>query len=152
MIWENIGLAFSSLKSNEMRALLTMLGIIIGIMSIIGIMTIGDALTASVSGSLSSLGTNNITLSVQERGTESNGFGPPGMGGGRGGSSTGKTPESDDLVSDRMIADLTATFAQQIAGISISYNVGSAKAQDGDLYANISITGVNANYAAAIMS
>ena len=148
MIWENIGLAFQSLKSNKMRALLTMLGIIIGIMSIIGIMTIGDALTASVSGSLSSLGTNNITLSVQERGTQSNGFGPPGMGGDRG-SSSGKTPESDDLITDQMIADLTETFGGLVTGVSISYSAGSAKAQDGDLYANITISGVNANYGVA---
>ena len=31
MIWENVTLAFASLKANKMRALLTMLGIIIGI-------------------------------------------------------------------------------------------------------------------------
>jgi len=149
MIWENIGLAFSSLKSNKMRALLTMLGIIIGIMSIIGIMTIGDAMTASVSDQLSSFGTNNITLSVQERGTESRRFGPPGMGGDRGGSSSGKTPESDDLITDQMIADLMETFAEQITGVSIGYSLGTAKAQNGDLYANISAMGVNADYGAA---
>jgi len=149
MIWENIGLAFSSLKSNKMRALLTMLGIIIGIMSIIGIMIIGDAMTASVSGELSSFGTNNITLSVQERGTQADMLaGMRGGGGGRS-NSAAKKPESDDLITDRMVADLTEAFAGQIMGVSISFPSGSAKAQDGDLYANISITGVNANYDAA---
>ena len=42
MIWENIVLAFTSLKANKMRALLTMLGIIIGIAAVITIMTVGD--------------------------------------------------------------------------------------------------------------
>jgi len=149
VIWENIALAFQSLKSNKMRALLTMLGIIIGIMSIIGIMTIGDAMTASVSGELSSLGTNNITLSVQERGTEARMFGGMGPGGHGRSNSNAKQPESDDLITDRMIADMALTFADQLAGISISHGAGSAKAQDGDRYANISITGVNADYGVA---
>jgi putative ABC transport system permease protein len=64
MIRENIQLAFSSLKSNKMRALLTMLGILIGIMSIITIVIIGDAMSATVSGNLATLGGSNITVSV----------------------------------------------------------------------------------------
>ena len=118
---------------------------------IIGIMTIGDAMTSSVSGQLSSFGTNNITLSVQERGTQADmraGFERRMEGGSRSGSAA-KQPESDDLITDRMIAELAEAFAGQLAGISISYPSGSAKAQEGDLYANISITGVNADYGAA---
>ena len=42
LIWENIILAINSLLSNKMRALLTMLGIIIGIGSVIAIITVGD--------------------------------------------------------------------------------------------------------------
>jgi len=149
MIWENIGLAVSSLKSNKMRTLLTMLGIIIGIMSIIGIMVIGDAMTSSVSGQLSSLGTNNITLSVQERGRQADiRASVPGVMD-RLGNIAGKRPESDDLITDQMIADMTEAFGDQIAGVSISFSAGSAKAQDGDLYANISISGVNANFGMA---
>ena len=44
MIWENISLAFTSLRANKMRALLTMLGIIIGISAVISIVTVGDSL------------------------------------------------------------------------------------------------------------
>ena len=44
---ENIRLALTGLKSNKMRALLTMLGIIIGIGSVIGIVMVGDSLTNS---------------------------------------------------------------------------------------------------------
>ncbi len=45
---ENFKLALSSLKANKMRAFLTMLGIIIGISSVITIMTLGEAGKASV--------------------------------------------------------------------------------------------------------
>ena len=147
MIWGNIKLAISSLKANKMRALLTMLGIIIGIMSIIAIMIIGDAMTSSVSGTLSELGTNNITVSVQERGVETSEFGggPPGM---RMESQGAKTPSSDDLITDQLIVEMTANFPD-VAGVSISYNAGNAQAKSGDLYANISITGVNADFITA---
>ena len=45
LIMENILLAVNSLLANKMRALLTMLGIIIGIGSVIAIMTVGNSLT-----------------------------------------------------------------------------------------------------------
>ena len=47
-IKENIMLAIAGLKSNKMRAVLTMLGIIIGIGSVIGIVSVGNAMTANV--------------------------------------------------------------------------------------------------------
>jgi hypothetical protein len=48
---DNIEMAFASLKSNKMRALLTMLGIIIGIGSVIAIMTVGGSLSGSITNS-----------------------------------------------------------------------------------------------------
>ena len=42
LIGENILLALNGLRANKMRSLLTMLGIIIGIASVIAIMTLGD--------------------------------------------------------------------------------------------------------------
>ena len=147
---ENISLAFSSLWSNKMRAILTMLGIIIGIMSIIAILIIGDAMTSAVSGSLSSLGASNITVSVRERGAEESQWFEE-RGGGRGGSSSsastgGATPASEDLISDKMVEDLKASFPDDVDGVSISHPVGAAQARDGDLYANVAITGVSADY------
>lgn len=135
MVLENIALALSSLRSNKMRALLTMLGIIIGIASIIAILIIGDAMTSAVSGSLSTLGGSNITVSVRERSV------PEGTR-----STTGLTPTSDDLISNLMIAELKQNFPDGVAGVSLSYSGGSAQARDGDHYANISISGVNADY------
>jgi len=157
MIWENIQLAFSSLISNKMRSLLTMLGIIIGIMSIITIVFIGDAMTASVSDSLSSLGTNNITVSIREKSIQQTDQ-PDGRSTGRDSgpsvgfvqqvavSTGGKMPSSEDLISEQMIADMTAYFSEDIQGVSLSYGAGSATVQDGELYANVSVNGVNGDY------
>ena len=146
MILENISLAFTSLLANKMRALLTMLGIIIGIASVIAIVTIGDTMGASVNESLSTLGTANITVAVQERGQESGMLAAMRGGGTRTG---GKTPASADLLTDAMIADFRVSFADAIQGVSITQSVGSATAQDMDLYANVSVTGVNEDYAKA---
>ncbi|NCB31934.1 MAG: ABC transporter permease, partial [Clostridia bacterium] len=48
-IRENVRLAWEGLKANKMRALLTMLGIIIGIGSVIGILTVGEGLISQTS-------------------------------------------------------------------------------------------------------
>lgn len=70
-IKENIMLAIAGLKSNKMRALLTMLGIIIGIASVIGVVSVGNAMTSSLTSSMSSMGATNITVNVQERSSTS---------------------------------------------------------------------------------
>ena len=46
-LFENIALAVAGLRANKMRALLTMLGIIIGIGSVITFVTLGDAMTGA---------------------------------------------------------------------------------------------------------
>ena len=67
LIYENIRLALFSLKANKMRALLTMLGIIIGIASVIAIMTVGNSITSYVSDTMSSMGASNITVGLQQK-------------------------------------------------------------------------------------
>lgn len=66
LVVENMLLAFSSLLANKMRALLTMLGIIIGIGSVIAIMTVGDSLSNSVTTTMESMGANNITVGLRQ--------------------------------------------------------------------------------------
>ncbi len=46
MILENMSMAFHAIKANKMRSFLTMLGIIIGIGSVISIVSIGDSMRA----------------------------------------------------------------------------------------------------------
>ena len=57
-----IRLAIRALQRNKLRALLTMLGIIIGVASVITMMSIGEGSKQSISASLASMGSNMITI------------------------------------------------------------------------------------------
>ena len=57
-----IKIAISSLFRNKMRTVLTMLGIVIGIASVIAMVSIGQASTQSVKTELSSMGSNMIMI------------------------------------------------------------------------------------------
>ena len=68
---ENIKLALEGLRANKMRALLTMLGIIIGIASVITIIAAGDGVRAYMNSQLEAVGTNTVIISVDtEEGSE----------------------------------------------------------------------------------
>ena len=135
---ENIRLAISGLRTSKMRALLTMLGIIIGIGSVIAIVTLGDSMTGSISDSMSSLGVNNIMINLQEReSSDQRGV----MGGGE-----NLEIDDDDQITQEMIDGILEAYPDEIADVSLSASAGSGKAQDGRLYANLTITGVNPGY------
>src|SRR5258708_6453469 len=55
---EIIGIALASLRVNKLRSVLTMLGITIGVFSVIGVMTAVSALQSSIESGLSFLGSN----------------------------------------------------------------------------------------------
>lgn len=57
-----VRLALLALERNKLRALLTMLGIIIGVGSVITMMSIGEGSKESINASLSSMGSNMITI------------------------------------------------------------------------------------------
>ena len=61
-------IAIKEIKRNILRSFLTILGIVIGVASVIAMVMIGDGTTANVKESISKLGTNMLTLRVgQER-------------------------------------------------------------------------------------
>lgn len=57
-------MAFSSIWGNKMRSFLTMLGIIIGIMAVVVLVSIVSSATTSVSSALENLGASTISVSV----------------------------------------------------------------------------------------
>ncbi|MDF2557188.1 MAG: transporter permease [Bacillales bacterium] len=61
-------MAFRSIIGNKLRSFLTMLGIIIGVASVIVLVSIGQGSTDSVTNKISTLGTNLISVSL--RGTD----------------------------------------------------------------------------------
>lgn len=143
LIMENLAMALSSLLSNKMRALLTMLGIIIGIGSVIAIMTVGNSISKSVSTTMESMGANNITVGLRQKSTEDQ----VGESGARfEGGPRGRSISDEDLITDEMLEELATTYFEQIESISLSASSGNGKAEKGKLYANVSVTGGNEGY------
>ena len=62
IFWETIVLAFASLKSNKLRSSLTMLGIAIGIFTVIGVMTAVSGVKSKIQDGLNVLGANSIQI------------------------------------------------------------------------------------------
>jgi len=111
-IFESIKLSIEGLKTNKMRSFLTMLGIIIGIASVIGIMTIGDAMTNFVNDEFSSM-SNQFQLMVNPKG-ESNDY----------------NPQESDMVSDTMIENIEEKFGSRLEAIVISGPSFSGEVKD----------------------
>ena len=63
-IWEYIKIALMNIKSNKGRSILTMLGIIIGISSVIMVMAIGNGVRGQVNEELESIGSGQIAIYV----------------------------------------------------------------------------------------
>ncbi len=61
-IWEYIKIALMNIKSNKGRSVLTMLGIIIGIASVIMVMAIGNGVRGQINDELESMGSGLIEL------------------------------------------------------------------------------------------
>ncbi len=61
-IFLNIKEALQSLSANKMRSLLTILGIVIGVASVIALLSIGEGAGNSITGEIESIGTNVIYI------------------------------------------------------------------------------------------
>lgn len=142
LVYENIRLALFSLRANKMRALLTMLGIIIGIASVIAIMTVGNSLTVSVTDTMSSMGATNITVGLQRKSLEEDT--EEGFRFGRSNSRVSAT--SEDYFTREMLEAFCDTYSDEVMAISVSESLGSGQIQDGGNYANISALGVSLGY------
>ena len=70
---ENLRVALRALRANKMRSILSMLGIVIGVSTVVALLAIGNGATSSITSSISSSGTNLLTISA---GHSKSGFGP----------------------------------------------------------------------------
>ncbi len=64
MFQESVAMSFSNIMHNRMRSFLTVLGVIIGVMAIIALITIVDGATAEVMEQFEALGTGKLTVSA----------------------------------------------------------------------------------------
>ena len=125
-IRESMRLAVSSLNTNKLRSLLTLLGIIIGIMAVIIIMTLGRALENDVMGGLEDAGTTTYPVMVHERPEEGEGGDDPFAGFGM----AAPTKERDGMSLEEL-DNLSDAFGDRIQGVDIDIS-GQGEATTGD--------------------
>jgi putative ABC transport system permease protein len=101
---EVVRLAIDSLFANKVRAVLTMLGVIIGVASVVALLSIGNGASDAITSQVASIGTNVLTIS-------------PGAGGGGPGNSVSSQ-------------NLTTADAEAIAGLRLPV-VGPAPQYNG---------------------
>ncbi|MCK9191289.1 MAG: ABC transporter permease [Sphaerochaetaceae bacterium] len=74
MIIENTKLAFKALVGSKLRTVLSLLGIVIGVASVVTILTLGQSIQTNITDSISSAGPDLITFSPFDSGEEADIF------------------------------------------------------------------------------
>jgi len=112
--------AVRGLGANKLRSMLTTLGILIGVASVIVLLAVGTGSTAAVKANISKLGTNTLTVN---RSAAGNGRGGGGFGGARGaaaaaGATTGPRTQSTNLTLDDAYALTDHTTVPDAAAVA----------------------------------
>lgn len=66
MIFQSFKMAWKSIASSKMRSFLTMLGIIIGVFSLVVLVSLVNGATSSITDTISSIGTNLLTVTISD--------------------------------------------------------------------------------------
>lgn len=119
MLKESIKMSVQNIKSNKIRSFLTMLGIMIGVASVIGLITIVQTATDYVMGQFSELGAGTIT--VMTPGTAL------------------KTGLSENDIE-------TIRAIDGVDGVAPSVSVTVSAVNDGEIYDNVTMDGVDVSY------
>lgn len=138
MFFENIKEAVTSIFSNKMRSILTMLGIIIGISAVITITTIGSSIQTTLTSTLNSLGGNTVQVYVSARYPDNDEDW-----------ATWEYPdmEASDYVTQEMINELMEKYPDELNGVVANEYLGDGQVrQDKEMYANVSVQGVTPEY------
>ena len=125
LFWEMILVALQSIKANFFRAILTMLGIIIGVAAVISMVALGTGAQQAINSQLDSLGGNILSVSM-------------GWGGHRGVATDQKLSLKDAEAIERRVLSATAVVPETAGRIQVKL---------GNKNRNINIVGTSANYA-----
>lgn len=139
MLLENTKLALASIAANKLRTFLTVLGIIIGVASVIAIMTIGDSTTAQSMESYARFGTNNVSVAMYISDA----------------TAIDTSEGSENYIanfSEDMLLKLLQAYGDKIDAISVAQYMNAsgkatvAGAATEDIYAYVYLQGVNSGY------
>ena len=142
---ENVLVALAGLKANIMRSLLTMLGIIIGIASVIAIMTVGNSITIMVNSTMQELGANNLQMGIMQKSTNDD-EADSGM---NYGSGYVREMTDDDLITKDMLNSFYKEYKDNIEYMLINEYVAdgaTGEVSKGGKKANIQLVGYNKDY------
>ncbi len=117
-------LALKSLAGSKLRAFLTMLGIIIGVSSVIILVSLMQGMTGEVTSMFEDMGTNMLTVSITGRGSS-------------------RTVDVDDMYA--LYEENTDTFMGMSPTVSIMGTVKSGT--DSDSFGSTAVSGVSEQYA-----
>ena len=117
-------LALKSLAGSKLRAFLTMLGIIIGVGSVIILVSLMQGMTGEVTSMFEDMGTNMLTVSITGRGSS-------------------RTVDVDDMYA--LYEENTDTFMGMSPTVSIMGTVKSGT--DSDSFGSTAVSGVSEQYA-----
>ena len=137
MLIENIKIALNSIKANKLHHI-TMLGNIIGIGSVIAIVTIGDSIANGVNKEMQGYGARNIEIYVtnkNEFSTDENMY-----------EVSSVEMSEKDMLSKDMLLDYENAFSNQIQALSIEESIGQITLKNNRFKSNINILGVNKGY------
>lgn len=124
-IFLNIKEAIGSLSANKLRSLLTILGIVIGVASVIALLSLGESAGDSITGEIESIGTNVIYI-LQ-------------------GNTNEEVTNPKDLTLRDAQALAASTQASEIAYVAPVFT-GSAKITQADRSVSTSILGITPDY------
>src|ERR1700722_1466445 len=123
---------YAALSANRVRSGLTILGIVIGISSVIALVSVGEGASASISSSIDALGSNLLEITPGAAPT-AGGFG---VSSGRG---SAKTLTTDDAAAISSQVDNVTAVAEEASG---RYQVTGTGTNT-----NTTVDGVSASYA-----
>ena len=121
-----------------------MLGIIIGIGSVIAILTVGDSLSLSVSENMQAMGANDIYVMLKEKEVEEDEGSIDGIKYGTFQQSSAISEE--DYITSEMINEMCEKFPDEIYAINLEHSVGIATVEIGKNSSDINVSGVSAGY------
>ncbi|WP_294490422.1 ABC transporter permease [uncultured Ruminococcus sp.] len=117
MFLDNIRLAFSELSANKMRSLLTMLGIVIGIASVIAIMTLGEGMQNSMMDTFGGEQAKQIAFEIIQKDMK-NDYDQDNF------DINARPMNENDMFDSHTFDSIQARFGERLAGISLSADLG----------------------------
>lgn len=140
LIWENVIIALRALTINKLRTFLTMLGVIIGVASVIALLSIGKGFQQNFNRSIQSLGTNVLWINQGNFDIYGNGGGASS----REARSRRRDPQPLTMADVQAIAD--PMQVSHVAAVSPAYGSGPNVVTRSQREMDSSLTGITPEY------